>query len=180
MKHVSAFADPKTNVLQMGLKEGMKVGDFGAGSGHYAVAASRIVGETGRVYALDVQEDVLTRLKDEAKRLGIRNLETIWADLEKPGGSLLKDDSLDAVLLSNVLFQLSKKEAALQEAKRVLKSGGKLLVIDWAGAYGGLGPHEAQVIPERDAEELVIGAGFHKVKSFRGGPHHYSIVFTAP
>lgn len=174
------FADPKANVLQMGLHEGMKVGDLGAGSGHYALSAASIVGETGRVYAIDVQEDVLTHLRDEAAKKKLKNIETIWADFEKAGGTLLKDKSLDAIILSNTLFQLEKKEEALREMKRILKSQGKLLVVDWAGAYGGLGPHALHVVSEQDAEKLFIDAGFQKVKAFRGGPHHYAILFTAP
>lgn len=178
--NTAGFADPLKNVLQMGLREGMKVGDFGAGSGHYALAAAKIVGDTGRVYAIDVQEDILVRLRDEAKRRGVKNLETIWADFERAGGTLLKDGALDAVILSNTLFQLERKKDAIAEIKRVLKSGGKLLVVDWAGAYGGMGPAPHHVVPEHDAEELFIGGGFHKAKSFRGGAHHYSILFTAP
>lgn len=174
------FAEPKANVLQMGLHEGMKVGDFGAGSGHYALAAAAIVGSSGKVYAIDVQEDVLTRLRDDAARAGFRNIETIWGDFERAGGTKLKDQALDAVILSNTLFQLDRTEEALKEMRRVLRPGGKLLVVDWAGAYGGMGPAEDRVVPEHKAEELFIGGGFHKAKSFRGGPHHYSILFTAP
>lgn len=174
------FAEPKANVLQMGLHEGMKVGDFGAGSGHYALAAAAIVGSSGKVYAVDVQEDVLARLKDDAARVGFRNIETIWGDFERPGGTKLKEHALDAIILSNTLFQLDRTEDALQEMRRVLRPGGKLLVVDWAGAYRGMGPSEDRVVPEHKAEELFIGGGFHKAKSFRGGPHHYSILFTAP
>lgn len=174
------FASPRENVLQLALRDGMKVGDFGAGSGHYALAAAAIVGEAGRVYAVDVQEDVLIRLKDDAARKGLRNLDTIWGNIETPGGTMLRDHSLDAVVLSNTLFQLEKKQEAITEILRVLKPGGKLLVVDWAGAYNGLGPPKEHVVSERDAEDLFITGGFHKVKSFRGGPHHYSIIFTAP
>lgn len=174
------FADPKTNVLQMGLHEGMKVGDFGAGSGHYALAAGAIVGETGRVYAIDVQEEILTHVRDEAAKRKIKNIETVWGDFERAGGTLLKEKSLDAVILSNTLFQLEKKEDALKEVRRVLKPEGKLLVVDWAGAYGGLGPHPLHVVEEHDAEKLCIDAGFRKVKAFRGGPHHYAILFLSP
>lgn len=174
------FAEPKANVLQMGLHEGMRVGDIGAGSGHYALAAAAIVGEAGRVYAIDVQEDVLTHLRDEAAKKKFKNIETVWADVEKAGGTLLKDKALDAVMLSNTLFQLEKKKEALFEIKRVLKPGGKLLVVDWAGAYGGLGPHPLHVVHEHDAEQLIIEAGFQKIKAFRGGPHHYAILFQAP
>jgi ubiquinone/menaquinone biosynthesis C-methylase UbiE len=176
----SGFADPQANILQMGLHEGMKVVDAGAGVGHYAFAAAKIVGSSGKVYAIDVQEDVLTRLRADAAHRKLRNIETIWGNLEKPGGTMLKDGSVDAVIFSNTLFQLEKKEEAIKELKRILVSGGKLLLIDWAGYYGGLGPAAAHVVSEHTAEELFIGAGFHKAKSFRGGAHHYSILFTAP
>ena len=109
------FSDPKTNILQMSLRDGMKVADLGAGSGHYSLAASAYVGLTGKVYA-----------------------------------------------------------------KRILKSDGKLMVIDWAGAYGGMGPAPHHVVTEHKAEEYFIGGGFYKVKDFRAGPHHYGILFTAP
>ncbi|MBU0749935.1 methyltransferase domain-containing protein [Patescibacteria group bacterium] len=174
------FCDPQANVLQLGIREGMKVGDFGAGSGHYAVCASPIVGDTGTIYALDIQEDVLTHITNVCESRGIKNIETVWGNFEKPGGSKLKDDSLDAVILSNALFQLEHRENAIKEIKRVLKTGGRLLVIDWAGAYDGMGPPPDQVVAEAAAESLFITAGFHKVKGFRGGPHHYSLVFTAP
>lgn len=175
-----SFADPQKNILQMGLHEGMKVADLGSGSGHYAFLIAKIVGDTGRVYAIDVQEDTLTRLRADAGSRGIRNLETVWGNIEKVGGTMLKDASLDAVVLSNTLFQLEHKDGALGEIKRILKPGGKLLVIDWAGAYTGMGPHPDHVVSEAKAEELFITGGFHKTKSFRGGPHHYAIVFTLP
>jgi ubiquinone/menaquinone biosynthesis C-methylase UbiE len=174
------FSDPKSNVLQLGIREGMRVGDFGAGSGHYSIALASMVGASGLVYAVDIQEDLLVHLKDSVRRAGHRNVETVWGNLEKIGGTKLRDQSLDAVLLSNILFQLEHKEDVVAEIKRVLKSGGKLLVIDWAGAYGGMGPAPHHVVSEHDAEALFIGGGFYKAKDFRAGPHHYAIVFTAP
>lgn len=174
------FADPTANVLQMGLREGMKVADLGAGSGHYALAAANIVGSSGRVYAVDVQEDVLKHIRDKAADKNLSNIETVWGDIEKQGGTKLKEKSIDAVILSNVLFQLEDKGTALAEARRILVPGGKVLIVDWAGAYGGLGPAAEAVVAEPEAEEMLITAGFHKVKEFRGGPHHYSMLFTAP
>jgi len=174
------FAEPKTNILQMGVREGMKIGDFGVGSGHYALAASGIVGRDGRVYAIDVQEDLLHHVRDAANRAGRTNIDTVWGDIEKPGGTKLRDASLDAVILSNVLFQLAHPDRALQEARRTLKPDGKLLVVDWAGSYAGLGPAPDHVVVEHKAEELCMNAGFHKQKNFRAGAHHYGLVFTAP
>lgn len=158
----------------------MKVGDLGAGSGHYALAAAPVIGSEGKVYAVDIQEDVLKSLKSEAQVRGLKNIETIWGDFERLGGTKLKDHSLDAVILSNTLFQLDRKAGAAAEIKRILRPGGRLLVVDWAGSYDGLGPPPHRLITEYVAEDLFISAGFHKVKDFRAGPHHYSIVFTAP
>lgn len=164
----------------MGLAHGNKVADLGCGSGHYAFAAAKVVGNDGKVYAIDVQSDILTRLRNEAAHQKLHNMEAVWGNIEKLGGTKLRDDSVDAAILSNTLFQLEHREGAIAEIKRILRPGGKLLVIDWAGAYGGMGPAPHHVVSERAAEELFIGAGFHKQKAFRGGPHHYSILFTLP
>jgi len=176
----SSFSEPRENVLQLGLREGMKVGDFGAGSGHYARAAAAIVGYDGKVYAIDVQEDILKHLKVNTHIAHHGIIDTIWGDIEKPGGTHLRDASLDAVILANVFFQIENRSGLLQEIQRVLKSGGKLMVIDWAGSYGGMGPAPEKVMTEHEAEAFFINGGFHKMKSFRAGPHHYGIIFTAP
>lgn len=164
----------------MGLREGMRVGDLGSGSGHYAALAGAIVGADGRVYAVDIQEDILKRIKDHAASIGVHNIETIWGNIEKRGGTGIRDASLDAVIFSNTLFQVDDRDTAVQEIRRIIKPQGKLLVIDWAGSYGGMGPLPHRVVSEHAAEALFIDAGFHKEKSFRAGPHHYALVFTAP
>jgi ubiquinone/menaquinone biosynthesis C-methylase UbiE len=174
------FADPKSNILQLGLREGMKIADLGAGTGHYALAAAGAVGRDGRVYAVDVQEDLLKHLLDSAHRMGLRNIELVWGNIEQKGGTKLKESSMDAAVLSNTLFQIEKKGELVAEILRILKPGGKLLVIDWAGTYNGMGPHPEDVVTEHAAEELFITGGFHKVKDFRAGAHHYAIVFTTP
>lgn len=174
------FSSPHENVLQVGLREGMKVGDFGAGSGHYARAAAAVVGHSGKVYAIDVQEDILKHLKLNTHERHAHIIETIWGDLEKKGGTHLRDASLDAILLANTFFQIENRAGLLAEIQRVLKSDGKLMVVDWAGSYGGMGPVPEKVVPEHENEAFFINGGFHKVKSFRAGPHHYGILFTAP
>jgi ubiquinone/menaquinone biosynthesis C-methylase UbiE len=176
----SQFSVPHENVLQLGLHEGMIVGDFGAGTGHYARAAAGVVGETGKVYAVDIQEDILKHLKLNSHPHHQAIIETVWGNVEQMGGTHLRAETLDAVILANTLFQIGNRKELLVEIKRTLKAGGKLLVVDWAGSYGGMGPIKEMVVPEHAAEELFITGGFHKVKSFRAGPHHYGIVFTAP
>lgn len=174
------FSDPRTNVLQLGLRDGMRIADLGSGSGHYALAAAHAVGHDGKVYAVDVHEDMLHHVKDAARNQHLRNVETVWGNIEKPGGTKLREGTIDAAVLSNTLFQLEHKKAAVEEIRRILVPGGRLLVIDWAGAYGGMGPAAEHVVNEHEAEELFITGGFHKLKDFRAGAHHYAVVFTAP
>lgn len=172
------FIDPQTTLLQLGLRDGMKVGDFGAGSGHYALAASAMIDTDGKVYAFDVQEDVVKRLAADAAAKGARNIDCVWANFEKPMSTNLKDDVLDIAILSNTLFQLENKSAALKEIHRVLKPGGKLLVVDWTGSHGGMGPVASALAKEADVRAYLDDAGFTHTKSFTPGPHHYALVVT--
>ena len=104
------FSDPVKNIEQCGIQAGMDIADFGVGSGHYSIAASKILMSTGRVYAIDVQKDLLAKLKNQATREGLYNIEVIWGNIEKINGTGLREFSIDLVLLCNILFQLENKE----------------------------------------------------------------------
>ncbi len=175
---MSSFSVPRENVLLLGLREGMKVADFGAGSGHYTRVAAAAVATSGRVYAIDIQEDVLTYLRLHTPDYYHSTVETIWGNIEKIGGSGLKTATLDAVILANVLFQVEDRAGLIAEIVRVLKPGGKLLVVDWTGSHGGMGPDAAQVIPQEEVEGMFTRSGFTKEKSFSAGPHHYGMILT--
>lgn len=166
--------------MHAALRPGMKVGDFGTGTGHYARGAAAVVGRDGRVYAVDVQEDVLKHGSLNAPHHARGVIEYVWGNIERRGGTKLRDASLDAVILANTLFQVEDKQGAIAEVARVLRPGGKLLFIDWSGSYGGMGPAPEHVVTESAAETLFREAGFEKEKNFRAGPHHYGIVFKAP
>ena len=171
------LSDPEKNIAQSFLKEGMIVADFGAGTGAYAVAAARRVGESGRVYAIDVQKELLSSVTTAAKKEGLSNIEILWGDIEEPHGTKLADGSVDVVIVSNVLFQSENKMGLLSEAGRVLKKGGKLLLIDWADSFGGLGPHPDHVIKKNDARKMLENARFAYGRDIEAGEHHYGMVF---
>ncbi len=171
------FAEPQRVIEQFDLQSGARVADFGAGGGAVALAAARAVGDAGRVYAIEVQKELLPRLKNEARSARLHNLEVIWGDVEKPNGTHLKDSAADAVILSNILFQLADKAGTIKEAKRVLKHGGRALVIDWSGSFGRMGPDPAHVVTEQSARTLFEQNGFQFVKNINAGAHHYGLIF---
>ena len=172
------FTDPEKNLDQFDLQKGMWVADFGAGSGFYALTAAKLVGDKGKVLAVDIQKDLLVRLKKEATAKKILNIEIIWGDLEKTGGAKLKDDSMDRVIVSNLLFQIGGKESLAEEAARVLKSGGKVLVIDWTDSFGGLGPQEKDIFGKEKAQTLFENAGFSLERAIDSGVHHYGLILA--
>jgi len=150
------FSNPNQNVAHLGLKEGMIVADFGAGTGAYSKASSLLVGNTGKVYAIEVQKDLVKKLESELKFWQGSNIECIWGDIEKFGGTKLADRSIDAIIIANVLFQAPDKLGLIDEARRILKKDGKVLLIDWVGSFSGMGPDVAHVVDKKTAEELFI------------------------
>jgi ubiquinone/menaquinone biosynthesis C-methylase UbiE len=171
------FTNPEQNILHLGLKEGMRVADFGAGTGFYSRAASEKVEYSGKVYAVEVQKDLVKKLESEVKSWGILNVDCIWGDIERRGGTKILDQSMDAVIISNVLFQAEDKLGLIDEAKRVLKKGGEVLLIDWSDSFGGMGPTRESVIPESKARELFEKRGFKFQEKISTSAHHYGIIF---
>jgi ubiquinone/menaquinone biosynthesis C-methylase UbiE len=172
-----AFAHPLRNVGALGIETGMKVADFGAGSGAYSLAIAERLSGAGHVYAIDVQRDLLRRIHTEAHKRGLKNISIIWADIEQEGASKLADRSIEYVLVSNILFQLADKTAPLLEAWRILRPGGKLAIIDWSDSFNGMGPVKQEVVKKETVLELAQRAGFELVREFEAGAHHYGLVF---
>ncbi len=154
----------------------MHIADFGSGSGAYVLGIAKALEQTGRVYAFDVQRDLLRRIKNEAGRAGYHNVDVIWCDLERPRASRLADQHLDLVLISNLLFQVEHKAEVLSEARRILKPSGRLAIVEWADSFGGLGPRKSDVVSKAHALELIKEAGFEPVKEFEAGAHHYGLI----
>ncbi len=174
--NTTMFSDPQKNITLFGVDVGMKVVDLGAGSGFYTIEAGRKVGPSGRVYAVDVQQDILSKIKNSAVLAGVRNIEVIWGNIEKIGGTKLREGIADRAILSNTLFQVAPEDRdnLALEAKRLVKPGGKLMVIDWEA---GSPMTPKTLVPRILAEGIFQKAGFSIEKTFDAGDHHYGIIF---
>jgi arsenite methyltransferase len=109
------------------LKDGEVVLDLGSGGGLDVLAASKYVGPGGKVYGLDMTDDMLALANKNKERMGVANVEFLKGYIEDIP---LPDESVD-VIMSNCVINLSEdKEKALSEAYRILKKGGRLAVAD--------------------------------------------------
>lgn len=174
------FLNPEEIIKELSLNEGMMVADFGAGAGFYSVPVARLVGSSGRVYALDIRKEILEVVRSKAKQNHLLNIETIWANLEELHGSKLRDQSIDRVIISNILFQVESKNELLAEAYRVLKPRGQVLVAEWEKQASVFIPAREHLIDKNDAVELFTSSGFTLEKEFSAGDKHYGLIFRKP
>jgi ubiquinone/menaquinone biosynthesis C-methylase UbiE len=171
-----AFAHPESVIAQLGNIEGLSVADFGAGVGAYAVALGKKVGDEGKVYAIEIQKDFLSKIRNAALSLRLTNVEVLWGDVERLGASKLKDSSVDIVVAANVFFQIEDKAGFVAEVKRVLVPGGRVLFVDWSDSFGGLGPERSVVVRPDDSRNYFEEEDFVFVSRIEAGEHHYGFV----
>lgn len=174
--NTEGFAHPVRNVGAFRVEPGMSIADFGAGSGAYVHAIAELLGGVGHVYAIDIQKELLRRIKNDATKKGFHNVEIICADIEKVNGTKLKEASVDRVLISNVLFQVDDKDAVFREAKRIMKPHGRVIVIEWSDSFGGMGPHKNSVLTKERMVAHAEHAGFSVEREFQAGAHHYGVI----
>lgn len=167
------FSDPSSNLSKLGLIDGMKVVDLGAGSGFYTFESAKRVGSSGRVYAVDVFKDLLERIRSVGVLNGLCNIEVIWGNCEKIGGTKLGESIADRVIASNVLFQIEKLDDFVLEIKRILKPGGKVLIVDWSEVSS---TSPKTLIASTKAQMIFEKAGFKLEQSFNAGDHHYGLI----
>jgi len=173
------FVIPEVVASQFHLREGDKVGDFGAGSGFFLKILSDLVGPEGRVYACEIQKVLVEKLGDQARVQGLENIELLWCDLEETNGSKIQTDSLDAGIMVNTLFQFEERELAAAEIRRILRTGGKLMIVDWSETVPGLGPKPDRLLTKDDCTALFESHGFIFERDFPAGEHHYGLAFRA-
>lgn len=164
---------------ELELQFGHQVADLGCGgAGYFTLPAARLVGSRGKVYAVDILKPALEGVISKAKLENILNIETVWSDLERVGATKIPAETLDAALLVNIMFQSRKNQFILQEAYRLLKTGGKLLVVDWKVEPTPFGPPLANRLAPSTIADLATKVGFSVHKEFEAGPYHYGFVFV--
>lgn len=170
------FTNPVKNLKAFGFREDMIVADLGAGTGSYAIPLAQLLPK-GKVYAVEIQRDFLTTIKNKGEEAHLNNLECILGNVEKIGGTKIRDHILDVVIASNILFQVADKERFIEETKRILKQSGRVLLVDWSDNNLPIGPRLDKIVKKEKALSLFEENGFQIEREIDAGAHHYGIIF---
>jgi ubiquinone/menaquinone biosynthesis C-methylase UbiE len=168
------FFDPSHALNLLGLsREVVNVADFGCGYGTFTIPAAKII--AGKIYAFDIEPEMVKAVKEKAKTSNLDNVEAILRDFISKGSGL-KDASVDYVFLFNVLH-LEKPEQLLKESYRILKLGGKVGIIHWNyDAKTPRGP-PMDIRPRREqCRSWAESVGFIFEQNFDLKPYHYGLV----
>jgi ubiquinone/menaquinone biosynthesis C-methylase UbiE len=165
------FLNPEGILEKLNLRENQIAADFGCGSGGWAIPLSRIL-KRGKIFAIDILEEPLSALSLKLKTEKIYNVEIRKADVEEKVPLL--PESVDLVLMTNLLFECKNKKKVLEEGKRILKKGGKILVVDWK-ENSPIGPEEK--VNKEEIKRLAEELGLELKEEFEAGSFHYGLIF---
>ncbi|MBD3226890.1 MAG: methyltransferase domain-containing protein [Candidatus Lokiarchaeota archaeon] len=120
------FSSPIKKLEKIGIKSGMNILDFGCGPGSYIIVASKLLQDTGKVYALDILPIAVKTVNKKIKKKHLNNVETINSDARTD----LPENHVDVILMFDVLHHLKKINQILQEMHRILKTDGTMRITD--------------------------------------------------
>jgi ubiquinone/menaquinone biosynthesis C-methylase UbiE len=118
---------PEAIMDTIGVKEGMVIGEAGAGEGYFTFWLSKQVGETGKIYANDIKKSVLDKIKKRCEREGISNIKTI---LGKQNDPLFPKGELDMVVMMLAFHEFENHAKWLENVKPSMKSNATLIIIE--------------------------------------------------
>jgi ubiquinone/menaquinone biosynthesis C-methylase UbiE len=154
------------------LGAGMVFMDIGCGDGFFTVLAAKKVGETGKVYAVDVDASAVEKLKQKAQAAGLKN---VTAKVGAAEDTVFCKKCADFVFYSMDLHDFNDPEKVLKNAKEMVKPTGRLIDLDWKKIEMPFGPPVAIRFSEEKIAGLMKSAGFTVAEVKDAGPYHYLV-----
>ncbi len=156
----------------LAIQAGKNVADVGAGSGWFTVRAARRVGESGKIFAVDINPDAVRYVENRAQKEGLHNVNTIQGHEDDP---LLPAGQVDAVLLLKTYHEIAKPVLLLKNLKASLRPGAKVGIIDRNGNGENHGVQSKVVIEEAAEAGYELSGSYDFVKD----DMDYFLVFVA-
>ncbi|MCX6925473.1 MAG: methyltransferase domain-containing protein [Verrucomicrobia bacterium] len=168
------YQKPHEVIAALDLKLGETVADIGAGSGYFTFRLAHHVGDTGRVYAVDVSPDMILHLNRRIRDLGVENVVSI---LSAPDDPLLANASVDRFFICDTWHHIGDHARYLALLKKMLKPGGQVVMVDFKKAQTPVGPPMEMRIERDDLLKEMEANGFKLTKEHTFLPHQYFLVF---
>ncbi len=154
-----------------------KIADLGCGSfGYFVFPLAKRIGKHGKVYAVDIIKNNLESIKNMARTDNLTQIETIWSNLEVYNGTKIQSESLDAILLVGLLHQSDKHLDILKESVRMLKTGGRLLIVEWNEDDFVFGNNDVKRISQNKIKEDLAQFSLTMKEEFVAGEYHYGLL----
>jgi ubiquinone/menaquinone biosynthesis C-methylase UbiE len=167
---------PEEVLKTLGIKQGEAIADIGAGSGYFAFRFARQVGDSGRVYAVDINSDMILFMNRKIRDLKLRNVLTV---LSAPDDPLLVDDSVNRFFICNTWHHVQNRPNYLTLMKKILKPGGQIIVLDYHKKELPVGPPPEMKMAREDVIKEMESGGFKLAQEHTFLPYQYFLVFTA-
>ena len=169
--------EPETALNAIGIAPGSTVADVGAGSGYFAVRMARRVGAQGRVYANDLQPEMLAMLASRLQKEGVRNVTLVQGTVDDPK---LPAASIDLILLVDVYHEFSQPQIMLRRMREALKPGGRLVLLEYRKEDPSvpIRPEHKMSVAEAKLEVEAEGYTLSRVDSAL--PRQHILIFTRP
>lgn len=169
--------DPHLIFEKAHLQKGMHVADLGCGkTGHLVFPGSLVIGESGVMYAVDIMKEVLEIVDKRARVENLLNVHTVWSNIERLGGTAIPSGTLDIVFIINSLWHSKKNEDVLNEAARLLRQKGRIVVVDWKHRGLCFAPKEEDLVNFEAIKEWARIHAFAVQEDFESGKYHRGIV----
>ena len=162
------------------VRPGSVVVDLACGKGFYSLFLSEIVGPAGLIYGVDLWQEGLILLEEQAKEKGISNILPLLADAGRQID--IDDASADLCLMATVLHDFAEagqEDVVLEKVKRILRPGGCLAVIEFKKIQGPPGPPIQIRLDPAQVEAMVSGHGFVKNQEADMGEYNYLVTFRS-
>ncbi len=165
---------PERALDLIGIRPGMTVADVGAGTGYMTLRMARRVGPDGKVYANDIQREMLDRLAENSRRDNLSNIETV---LGSEGDAKLPAGKMDLVILVDVYHEFSRPEEMLESIRRSLKPDGRLVLVEYKKEDPSvpIRPEHKMSLPDIKTE--VEAEGYKLDKVIDSLPRQHIVIF---
>ena len=166
---------PSKAIAALNIKPGLIIADIGAGSGYYSLLLADATGATGRVYATDIQPEMLALIK---KKLDAGLVQNVTLVLGTATETRLPDGAIDLAIMVDVYHELPQPQAFLQSVKRALKPGGRLILIEFRKEDPRVPIREEHKMSVREARIELEAGGFRFERTIEVMPWQHILVFA--